>query len=240
MSRKCHFVLAFFLVSSGAAAASCDPALSPIADPVELAYQDRGGRCEGLYVQNISTSGLRLIGYHLGQQGVVKNARVLEIQAGGNEIKQLRISSTRPRQYYRMDAQFDGGRYLMSLDLARLPEIRLKPEEMAALSCVATCGTLMPTLVPTRLGARETAKEPFIILQANKDLYGLKVEVTDQATNEVIFSQDLLGSVFWQAWRPAEIPVGQFFKRSEAVVLKIRSRGRVKGQFDTVMAVLRP
>ncbi len=221
------------------AQAACDPALNPIADPEELAYHARGDRCEGLYVQNISTTGLKIVGYHMGQPNVAENALVLDVWAPGDAPKRLQLSSTRARQYYRMDAEFDGERFTFPLDLMRHPEIRLAPEEIAALSCIAACDSLQPELVPTRLGDKNAAGQPFVVLQANQDLHGLRITVSDPQTGATLFDRELLENSTWRAWRPAELPVARFFDTTDVVVIEIRSRGRAAGQFETVSSILR-
>lgn len=224
--------------STAVANAACDPGLSPIADPEALAYQDRGDRCEGLYVQNISTTGLRIVGYHMGQPSIADNALVMEVWAQADSAKRLQLSSTRPRQYYRMDTEFEGSLFTFPLELMRHPEIGLEAQEIAAVSCIAHCNSLQPELVPTRLGDKDPMAQPFVVLQANQDLYGLRITINDARTGATLFDRELLQNSVWRAWRPAELPVAQFFDTADAVVIEIRSRGRIEGQFDTISSIL--
>lgn len=219
--------------------AACDPVLNPIADPEELAYRDRGDRCEGLYVQNISTTGLKIIGYHSGQPKFAENALVLDVWAADTSTKWLQISSTRTRHYYRMDAEFAGTRFTFPLDLIRHPEIRLSPEEIAAVSCIAACDSLQPELIPTRLGYEDAAGQPYVVLQARNDLHGLHIAISDARSGEKLFDRELLQNSVWRAWRPAELPVAQFFDTTDVILVEVRSRGRAAQQFETLSSILR-
>ena len=127
---------------------------------------------------------------------------------------------------------------MFPLELTRHPEIGLKASEMAAISCIGGCGTLLPTLVPTKLGASGGSDKPYIVLQANHDLHGLKIDVVNPETNESIFAREFLKNTNWNAWRPAELPVGEYFEKTSKVKITIRANGRAKDQFDTISAIL--
>ena len=98
--------IVFCAASAAQAQTTCDRTLTPITEPSELAYKERDGRCEGLYVQNISTTGLRIVGYHAGLPRIAANALVLEVNTSAKGKKHLKVSSTRARHYYRMDVEF--------------------------------------------------------------------------------------------------------------------------------------
>lgn len=221
------------------AEAKCDESLTPIIEPAELAYKDRGDRCEGLYVQNISTTGLRIVAYHAGLPRAAENALALEIKAPSAAKKHLRISSTRARHYYRVDTEFDQDQYMFSLGLARRGEVGLKVNELAAVSCVEDCSTLLPVLVPTQVGQAEENAKPYILLQASKKLHSLRIQIVDIATDETVFDRELLSNTNWHAWRPAEMPVGQFLEKAEAIRVTIRSKGQSQTETDTISAILR-
>jgi hypothetical protein len=234
-------VILIALAAAGpAAAADCAQGVEPISDPEVLGYQDRGDRCEGLYVQPVATTGLRIVGFHSGQNDISGDTIGTYVHARSDGRKSLTVISTRKRQYYRMDTTFKGASFFYSLELTRHHELKISPGELVARVCVADCSTLRPTLVPARISSSQPkAAVPFVILQATKDLHRLRIEMTDPATGEVLFDRQLLTHTTWQAWRPAEIPLAEIFSSTDEIVFKAIAQGRSSNEVDSVSAVLR-
>ncbi|RWY72345.1 hypothetical protein EHI46_15515 [Rhizobium leguminosarum] len=232
----------FFLpmLTTIAGAAECDRSMLPILSPADLAYQDRGDRCEGLYQQTVATTGLRILGFQRGASQISENDPGTYVYAEAKGRKQLVVESARRRQYYRMDATFDGNRFYYPLALTRRPELAIKSAELAARVCVRDCDGLLPVLVPARLAMTDAeAGEPFLLLQATEDLTYLQIEVTGHGKE--IAKRDLLGSMTWASWRPIEIPLGEFLQtgKDSELTFKATARGRSISQLDSVSAVLR-
>lgn len=89
----------------------CDPALKQITD-TPLGYRQRGDRCEGLYVREVTSSVLRVVGLTESFETYdPAAARSLFMEwsrwTGINPSTpvRLRAEALRPRSYYRMDAQ---------------------------------------------------------------------------------------------------------------------------------------
>lgn len=229
------------MVSASAVAAECDRRLQPIVQPPELAYRDRGDRCEGLYQQPVATTGLRILGFQVdriantGGKGIA-----IHVESTGR--KKLTIESLRRRQYYRLDkALEDSARdYFYAFDLVNDPGIKLEPAEIAVRVCLERCDSLEPVLIPALIASAEpgTARQPFITLQATEDLTMMHIEIRT-ASGDVLLSKDYLQDRKWPAWRPAELSLGAFFAKASELNFRVTARGPGRGQVDVVSATLR-
>lgn len=236
------FLVVFFMtiLATVVRAAECDRSRLPASSPADLAYQDRGDRCEGLYQQAVATTGLRILGFQRGVSEISDHDPGTYVYVEAQGRKQLVVESARRRQYYRMDATFEGNRFYYPLELTRRPQLAIKSTELAARVCVSDCDGLLPVLVPARLAMTDAKTgEPFLLLQATEDLTYLQIEIT--AHDKEIAKRDLLGSMTWASWRPIEIPLGEFLQagKDAELTFKATARGRSASQFDFVSAVLR-
>jgi hypothetical protein len=89
-----------------AAPADCDPSLTQVNTP--LGYRDRGDRCEGVYVKEVSSTALAVESFtQVFEPYDLKNTEPLHVewdQPPGKASIRLRAQSLRRRLYYRMDA----------------------------------------------------------------------------------------------------------------------------------------
>lgn len=122
-----------------------------------VAYQDRGDRCEGLFRQQVAASAqLTLLGVHTHEPAFSPGANnALMITALGAKqppALALRVLSSRPRQYYRLDAKLaPGGRFQWNCAILDNSAVRLAPTDVKALLCEPTCDSAEPRIFPASI-----------------------------------------------------------------------------------------
>lgn len=237
--RAFLMLVLFLVIGASASAAECDNSLLPIASPQEVAYQDRGDRCEGLYQQPVATTGLRILGFLSGANQIAEGDDRPYVFANYLGPKFLSVESLRRRQYYRMDAAFGDDRFSYPLELTQRQELAIAIDELALRICVEACDGLRPVLVPARL-ASETPLEakPYLVLRATEDLTYLRIEISG-ASGVVLYDENVLARTNWEAWRPIEIPLGSFTKDGGDLLFRATAQGRSARQLDSVAAILR-
>ena len=115
----------------------------------ELAYKQRGNRCEGLFVQKVSATGLKIAAFHMNPANYDDRSLAINITSNNIEAtKTLTATSLRPRQFYRMDTTHTGPNYSLSLDVILHPDVNVKPSDFAVVICKENCETSIPTLIP--------------------------------------------------------------------------------------------
>lgn len=237
--RHVTAILLFVCMHTLVHAEICDTRLQPVLTPKELAYQNRGDRCEGIYQQPVSTTGLRIVSFqanHMPDTG--DNGITISTTAPGP--KKLTIESTGRRQYYRLDKTFEGNDYFYSFEIIDNELIRIDRKTIAAKLCLSDCHGLWPVLVPVVYGSGEMATYlPFITLQAMEGLTMMHVEIRAADDDRVLFNKNLLESANWPAWRPAQIPLTSFFSQAPELILRVTARGHARTQTDAISAILR-
>lgn len=112
----------------------CRPEIKP-ASSNEVAYQLRGDRCEGLFAQKVSATGLRIVAFHEEPPEFNKTSLALNMRlAGGATPKTMSITSTRPKQFYRLDTVVEGELYSLPLDIINHPDVSVAPSTLARAS----------------------------------------------------------------------------------------------------------
>jgi hypothetical protein len=165
------------------AASRCPGDVKPASDAA-VAYADRGDRCEGLYQQPVAASAkLQIIGAHRNRPifdaGSGVPILVSAITAGAGDLK-LRILSTKPQLYYRLDASLDSkGQFLWKRNIVDDVRVGLKPADIAALICAGSCEKSSPTIYPAALTEKATQSVDGITIRmrAALDLKELLVTV---------------------------------------------------------------
>lgn len=232
------FVFLSLCVSSAIAGSQCKADIKPAAVD-ELAYKDRGDRCEGLFVQKVSATGLRIAAFHKNAVEFDANALALNVSTGNHSgNKEMSVTSLRPNQYYRMDASFSQGDFSLPLELLRHPAIDMKPHEIAAVICLKDCQGAVPTLMSASFGDEDKAN-PYVALVANLEIFELRVTIRDEATGSVLHDKEMLGSRTWPAGRPATFPLKPYFRDRDEVLIEIVAAGRGNDVIDSVSMRLR-
>jgi hypothetical protein len=130
----------------------CDPRLQTD-DETPLGYRDRGDRCEGLYVQPVSSSVLQIASF----------ARSISMPATAGRVPirwrppvasraSIRVVDLRRRLYYRMDTTRPAGATSFDWDLEVVSPLRLGSDELGVL--VWSNRRIGPSLEKVHLGAQ--------------------------------------------------------------------------------------
>lgn len=211
----------------------CREEIKPAGD-ISLSYKQRGDRCEGLFSQNVSATGIRIAAYH--KNGAIYNKTDLAINISSNnsnERKHIIVTSLKANQFYRMDASFSGMHYSLPLDIVNHPDVNVIPSDFAAVICKNNCETSSPTLAPASFG-EEASYNPYIALIANLELFELRISIKATDTGEVLFDKEMLGQRTWPAARPATFPLKPYLEGRDSIVLEVIAVGRGNKLIDSV------
>ncbi|SNZ07455.1 hypothetical protein [Cohaesibacter gelatinilyticus] len=215
----------------------CREEVNPISSS-DLAYKKRGDRCEGLFLQQVSATGMRIAAYHKHPASYDETSLALNISSGTeNSSKALTVTSLRPKQFYRMDTRFSGNNYSLPLDVVRHPDVNVTPSDFAAVVCKENCDASIPTLTPASFG-RGDVFNPYIALVANLELFELRISIKADNTGKVLFDKEMLGKRTWPASRPATFPLKPYFKSHESITIEVIAVGRGRKQIDSISARL--
>ncbi len=136
-----------------------------------------------------------------------------------------------------MDTVYAGANYSLTLDLVRHPEIDIDPPELAAVICKENCNSPVPTLVPASF-IENIPSNPYIALIANLELFELKISIKDEASGDILFDKEMLGSRTWPAGRPATFPLKPYLQDRESVLFEVVAVGRGNKLIDSIRARL--
>lgn len=225
----------------------CAQGITPVQSPQAVAYKERGDRCEGLYVQRVLGTGLKIVGFHRAPPRFSSDNRFAYVSTEAQyaaEEKRLTLVSTRRRQYYRLDTIFTGAHFRYPLDLSRHPELHLVAEELAARLCIERCGGREPVLVPVAIASPDTVTlVPYIVVQSTEDVTSLEIVIHD-ADTESVAKEPLLrkqiigeGGIVY-AWEVTELGLQDIVAQAQRVRLTVFSIGRDDRAMDSVSAEL--
>ena len=192
-----------------------------------VAYQDRGGRCEGLFRQPVAASAkLAVVGLHRHPPKFTPGAGgALQVTAqsrGASATVMLRVLSTRQRHYYRMDAVIDPKtRYVWPRDVLDSPQVRLTPNDLKAIACEGSCDRNEPRLIPVSItdGPTVPSSGVSVWLRAALDLQQLFVLIErDGDKAQVLPNEEILAGQVLPAGAPKEVfvPLGPGIYRLRA------------------------
>jgi Protein of unknown function (DUF2442) len=114
----------------------CDQDLNPAATN-PLAYRLRGDRCEGIYIQDVVATALRLVSFTDSYESfdpALDRPLVLEWTSPGNAAVHIRGQSLRNRLYYRMDSDRPAGSASFTWPADVLAALRLGKSELGVLA----------------------------------------------------------------------------------------------------------
>lgn len=187
-----------------AVAGNCVEGLIPVGDG-EIAYQERGNRCEGLLMQPFSSTGLRVVGFQRGASRFEQNDRLLTVRSPGSAEKRITVVSVKTGVNYRLDAVSRGLSFSFPLSVITNSAVSLRDRDIAATVCVAQCSGLAPTLVPAEVSsAASQSGRVAIFMRATVNLAKLKVRIVDASGSSVLFDRDLAEDL--------DVPAGQLVK----------------------------
>jgi len=210
-----------------------------------VAYQARRDRCEGVYDQPAANRiNLHIAGFHLGAPVFdPRKDNTVRIVARPYEARwevQLRVISTRRRDYFQMDTSTigDDGSFTWSLDVVRQLDDPLRPFATAALACVSDCRSTRAPLLPVNLsGASAADSHPpttlMVLVMADVELSNLTATLRQGA--ETIFEDLVLGHPPLPPHKPIRIPIDGVDAGEALLSISAATR---RGQRDYVEAVL--
>lgn len=172
-----HLVLhaQWLFVAACIASDNCDPGLKP-AGGIEVGYTNRGDRCEGVYVQEVSGGALDIISLTTDFQNfrfTKENPLRLEWPTVGDDQVQVRASSVRRKLYYRMDTirPQKPPNFIWPSDI--LSRLELGREEIGLLAWTEqpVGGAIRKIYLPMRVTAQESNHIDSAVQQQTGDSY---------------------------------------------------------------------
>jgi hypothetical protein len=184
---------AFCLISApnGPRAAECDKIVNPIGGE-KLKYQDRGDRCEGLFVQPVAASAhIKIVAFfdHTPalSEKIDNTISLVALGATSESHISFRSVSARYRQYYRMDAKAGpAGRFVWKTDIVNA--LHLATKELMVLACEDGCDLVEPHLLPILGldGDPKATKNHVLIFTSAVDLAKVFVKLTHISPSQTI------------------------------------------------------
>lgn len=221
------FILAWlmaFTASTYAESNLCNAGIKPIKHG-ETSYKMRGDRCEGLFLQKVSTTGIRIVGFHNNPINFETDALTMNIISSDKDsVKNLTVSSLENNKYYRMDTIYADKDFSLSLDIIKHPEINLKPIDLAALICKQDCSNLIPTFIPASF-SKGVKIRPYAILMANLELLQLNILIKDQASGAILYDEEITGGLSWPASKPITVPLKTYLQDRKEILFEVIAVG---------------
>lgn len=185
-------LVACLLLAPGALAQSPCAAVIADANP-EVGYKKRGNHCEGLYHRPVAAEvNLSVIGAHVGEPNfAVASREAVAVRVPATEASgplNLRIVSTKVRQYYRLDAAISAARgFDWPAEVRSHPLVQLKPADVRAMACAGSCDGNSPIILPLQLGnGRAVPGRVTISLTAAVDLSELRFSVMPEGSDKFL------------------------------------------------------
>ena len=183
--------VALAVTSSVSAQSHCDPSLAPSTNH-PFGYVDRGDRCEGVYIQLVGSTALKLLSFTAAFDALdLKAAQPLVIEwpapPGASEVE-LRALSMRRRLFYRMDTSVRAGstRYRWPTDILAAVNLGRADIGLVGWTRLAIGGAEQEVLLPLAAsqGNPQTPTGPYTLLvQPAAELDELFLTVTRLATD---------------------------------------------------------
>lgn len=194
----------------------CDPYL-PVSKDAAFGYRARGDRCEGVYIQPVSSTPLVVasFGRFPRPDSYQPTGSVLiEWTPDTGEVR-LRTLSLKPRMYYRMDSRQRAGTASFAWHTDVLAALRLTGSDigLVALTRRTLGGAARDVYLPVRIGAPASGERDTYELLAipgselSEVFVGLSSVSADGAKRHVLRKPKALGRRFYPAGRPVSIGV---------------------------------
>ncbi len=230
--------VALSITSSVSAQSHCDPSLAPSSNH-PFGYVDRGDRCEGVYIQLVGSTTLKLLSFTAAFDVLdLRAAQPLVIEwpapPGASEVE-LRALSLRRRLFYRMDTSVRAGstRYRWPTDILAAVNLGRADIGLVGWTRLAIGGAEQEVLLPLAASQRnpQTPTGPYTLLvQPAAELDELFLTVTrlaaDGSVERTVQPARELGYGYYPVESTIEIPIDAPAARGMyAVQLGARLRG---------------
>ena len=225
MYRRILFTFIFFLYLlfvrlpiPVVAQVPCDPSLPGVKEG-NLAYKDRGDRCEGLYINPVSSTTLFVASFTEYFENFDNTSKTILIEwdkPPANHEIHLRAQGIRPRLYYRMDAYKSGANTFFAWSSGIVSSLNLKKTDVGMIGRMKlpVGSTERFVYLPLRIRSQAEAKRTGtykLVLMPGVQL--TEVYVTLAAVGEngnpklYVKEEEALGYGYYPAERGIEIPV---------------------------------
>lgn len=215
--------LLFYLLSCSffnllAAQVSCDPSLSGIKEGT-LGYRDRGDRCEGLYINPVSSTTLFVASFteHFENFDNTGNTILIEWdKLPANKEIQLRAQGIKPRLYYRMDTYKPGGNTFFAWPSGVLSSLNIRRSDVGVIGRIKLpVGNTerfvhIPLRIRSQAGAKHTGTYKLVLMPGVQltEVYITLATVAQNGNPErFLKAEEALGYGYYPAERPVEISI---------------------------------
>ena len=209
-------LLIYFLPLFGQSA--CDPALPGIKEG-GLGYRDRGDRCEGLYINPVSSTTLFVASFTEQFENYDNTGNTLLIEWDKPPVNKevyLRAQGIKPRLYYRMDASKSGANTFFAWPAGVLATLNIRRNDIGVTGKIKLPigKTERYVHLPLRIRMQGEAKKAGnykLILMPGVQLSEIYISVApvgeDGNPQQFLRTDEALGYGYYPAERAVEIPI---------------------------------
>lgn len=199
------------------AQSNCDPKLKQITDSA-LGYRERGGRCEGLYIENVGLTPLLIASLTESfEKYDASNAKPLYVEWNpppGSAQIQLRAQGLNPRLYYRMDTTQPAGSNSYTWPSDVLASLGLQKNDIGVAGRYPVGQTERYVYVPLRLsqtqrGVRNRGYMLALLpgMELQEVFITLALTGPDGKPKTYLKNREKLGYGFYPADRRIDVPI---------------------------------
>lgn len=238
-----------YFSSQTAQAADCELSTDADSDS-DVAYQDRGNRCEGFYRQNVTSRvNLRIVGYHANRVVIDTTdaswtVRLKTHPGDEQEKPSLKVISLRPTDYFQMDTNelSDTGEFIWETDVLASLDHPPQPRHLAAVACRPSCAgdaSERKMLYPVAFGIADDAELEdvrIIMVMADVELTSLSASLVATDSDTPIFENRPVGGRFLPAKRAQRIKLEGLEDRRVTLSLVGETHSGRKAYFEVDLA----
>jgi hypothetical protein len=217
------FIMFLYLLSGGfrsllVAQVTCDPSLPGVREGA-LGYRDRGDRCEGLYINPVSSTTLFVASFTEYFENFDNTTNTILIEwdkpPANNEIH-LRAQGIQPRLYYRMDAYKPGTATFFAWPSGVVSSLNIKRSDVGVIGRmkIPVGNTERFVYLPLRIRSQAEAKRTGtykLILIPGVQLTEIYVTLAAIGQNgdpqQFLKTEEALGYGYYPAERAVDIPI---------------------------------
>ena len=197
---------------------TCDPTLPAIKEG-NLGYRDRGDRCEGLYINPVSSTTLFVASFteHFENFDNAGNTLLIEWDKppASNEVH-LRAQGIRPRLYYRMDAYKPGANTFFAWPSGVLSSLNIRRNDVGVIGRVKIpVGKTeryvhLPLRIRNQAESKRTGSYRLVLIpgvQLSEIYITLASIGQDGNPKQFLRKEEAIGYGYYPAERAVEIPI---------------------------------
>ncbi|HKH59216.1 MAG TPA: hypothetical protein VKA49_00215 [Flavitalea sp.] len=225
MHRLSVIITLFFYFLSGsffnllAAQVICDPSLPGIKEGT-LGYRDRGDRCEGLYINPVSSTTLFVASFTEYFENFDNTGNTILVEwdkPPANKEIHLRAQGIRPRLYYRMDAYSSGANTFFAWPSGVLSSLNIRRSDVGVIGRIKlpVGNTERFVHIPLRIRSQAEAKHTStykLVLMPGVQLTEVYITLSAVGQNgkpeRFLKAEEALGYGYYPAERAVEISIG--------------------------------